>query len=72
MALTAEVGKLQRDREASSAEQAKPIPPPPPAAPAEQSDAEPAAALASLPAGMPARVLIRYLKNNADARAQGL
>ena len=70
VALTAEVGKLQRDREASSAEQAKPIPPPPPAAPAERSDAEPAAALASLPAGMPARVLIRYLKNNADARAQ--
>ena len=70
VALTAEVSKLQRDREASSAEQAKPIPPPPPAAPAERSDAEPAAALASLPEGMPARVLIRYLKNNADARAQ--
>ncbi len=70
VALTAEVSKLQRDREASSADQAKPIPPPPPAAPAERSDAEPAAALASLPEGMPARVLIRYLKNNADARAQ--
>ena len=70
VALTAEVSKLQRDREASSAEQAKPIPPPPPAAAAEQSDAEPAAALASLPEGMPARVLIRYLTNNADARAQ--
>jgi len=70
LALTAEVSKLQRDREASSAEQAKPFPPPPPAAPAERSDAEPAAALASLPEGMPARVLIRYLKNNADARAQ--
>ena len=70
VALTAEVSKLQRDREASSAEQAKPIPPPPPAAPAERSDAEPAAALASLPEGMPARVLIRYLKSNADARAQ--
>jgi hypothetical protein len=26
--------------------------------------------LASLPTGMPARVLIRYLPNNADARAQ--
>jgi hypothetical protein len=54
LALTAEVSKLQRDREASSAEQAKPIPPPPPAAPAERSDAEPAAALASLPEGIPA------------------
>jgi hypothetical protein len=70
VALTAEVSKLQRDREASSAEQAKPIPPPPPAAPAERSDAEPAAALASLPEGMLARVLIRYLKSNEDARAQ--
>jgi hypothetical protein len=70
LALTAEVSKLQRDREASSAERAKPIPPPPPAAPTERSDAEPVAALASLPEGMPARVLIRYLKNNADARAQ--
>jgi hypothetical protein len=69
-ALTAEVSNLLRDREASSAEQAKPIPPPPPAAPAERSDAELAAALAALPAGMPARVLIRYLKTNADARAQ--
>jgi hypothetical protein len=68
VALTAEVSKLQRDREASSAEQAKSIPPP--AALAERSDAEPAAALASLPEGVPARVLIRYLKNNADARAQ--
>ncbi|HEY6734248.1 MAG TPA: hypothetical protein VI256_10715 [Roseiarcus sp.] len=70
VALTAKVSKLQRDRETSSAEQAKPIPPPPPAAPAERSDAEPATALSSLPEGMPARVLIRYLKNNADARAQ--
>jgi hypothetical protein len=69
LALAAEVSKLQRDRQASSADQAEPIPPSP-AAPAERSDAEPAAALASLPEGMPARVLIRYLKNNADARAQ--
>jgi hypothetical protein len=69
-ALTGEVSRLQRDREASSAEQTKPIAPPPPAVPAERSDAEPVAALASLPEGMPARVLIRYLKNNADARAQ--
>ncbi len=70
VALTAEVSTLQRDREASSPEQAKPVPPPPSAAPAEMSDAEPAAALASLPKGMPARVLIRYLTKNADARAQ--
>jgi hypothetical protein len=70
VALIAEVSELQRDREAPSAEQAKPIRPPPPIAPAERSDAEPAAALASLPEGMQARVLIRYLKNNADARAQ--
>jgi hypothetical protein len=70
VALTAEVSKLQRDREASSPEQAKPVPPPPPTAPAERSDAEPAAALVSLPKGMPARVLIRYLTKNADARAQ--
>ena len=70
VALTAKVSKLQRDRETSSAEQAKPIPPPPPAAPAERSDAAPATALGSLPEGTPARVLIRYLKNNADARAQ--
>ena len=69
VALTAEVGELQRDREVSPAEQAKPIPPPLLAAPAERSNAEPAAALASLPEGMPARVLIRYL-NNGDARAQ--
>jgi len=69
VALTAEVNELQRDREASSAEQAKPIPPPPAAA-AERSVVEPEAALAPLPAGMPARVLIRYLKNNADARTQ--
>jgi hypothetical protein len=69
VALNAEVSKLQHDREASSAEQAKPVPPPP-AAPAERSDAESTAALASLPEGMPARVLIRYLTNNADARAQ--
>jgi hypothetical protein len=67
--LTAEVSKLQHDREAPSAEQAKPIPPRPPAL-AERSDAELTAAIASLPEGMPARVLIRYLKNNADARAQ--
>jgi hypothetical protein len=70
VALTAEVSALQRDRQASSPEKAKAVPPPPSAAPAERSDAEPAAALASLPKGMLARVLIRYLTKNADARAQ--
>ena len=34
------------------------------------STPEPSAALASLPQGMPARVLIRYPRNNADARRQ--
>jgi hypothetical protein len=68
-ALTAKVSGFERDREASFAEQAKPIPSPP-AAPAERSDSEPGPALTSLPAGMPARVLIRYLTDNADARAQ--
>jgi hypothetical protein len=69
-ALAAEVSGLQRERESPSAEQAVPPASPPPAAPAEQPESEPVAALASLPEGMPARVLIRYLANNADARAQ--
>jgi len=63
-ALAAEVSELQRERESPSAEQAVPPASLPPAA------SEPVAALASLPEGMPARVLIRYLANNADARAQ--
>jgi hypothetical protein len=69
-ALAAEVSGLQRERESPSAEQAVPPASPPPATPAEQPESEPVAALASLPEGMPARVLIRYLANNADARAQ--
>ena len=37
----------------------------------ERADPKPsAAALASLPEGMPVRVLIRYPRNNADARRQ--
>jgi hypothetical protein len=68
-ALAAEVSKLQHDREAP-ADETKSTPPPPPARPAERSVSEPLAALASLPEGMPPRVLIRYLANNADARAQ--
>jgi hypothetical protein len=69
-ALTAEVSRLQHDREAPSADEAKPPPAPPPAAHAKRAASDPFTALASLPTGMPARVLIRYLPNNADARAQ--
>jgi hypothetical protein len=69
-ALTAEVSRLQHDREAPSADEVKSPPAPPPAAHAKRSASDPFTALASLPTGMPARVLIRYLPNNADARAQ--
>jgi hypothetical protein len=69
-ALAMEVSRLERDRESPPAKQLVPPASPPPAAPAEQPESEPVAALASLPEGMPARVLIRYLANNADARAQ--
>jgi hypothetical protein len=73
-ALTAEVSRLQHDREAPPIDEAKSAPSPLPAAPAEPSKSEAAAAsaaaLASLPEGMPARVLIRFVPNNADARAE--
>jgi hypothetical protein len=69
-ALTAEVSRLQHDREAPSPDEAKSPPAPPPAAHAKRSASDPFTALASLPTGMPARVLIRYLPNNADALAQ--
>lgn len=69
-ALAAKVSQFEHERQASPAEQAAPAPSPPPAAPAEWSYSAQAAALASLPEGMPARVLIRYLANNAEARAQ--
>jgi hypothetical protein len=69
-ALSAEVSRLQHDREAPSAGGAKPPPAPPPAAHAKRAASDPFTALASLPTGMPARVLIRYLPNNGDARAQ--
>jgi hypothetical protein len=68
--LTAEVSRLQHDREAPSADEAKLPPAPPPAAHAKRAASDPFTALASLPTGMPARVLIRYLPNNPDARAQ--
>jgi hypothetical protein len=69
-ALTAEVSRLQHDREAPSADETKPPRAQPPAAYAKRSASDPFTALASLPAGMSARVLIRYLPNNWDARAQ--
>ena len=69
-ALTAEVSRLQHDREAPFADEAKSPPAPPPAAHAKPGASDPFSALASLPTGMPPRVLIRYLPNNADARAQ--
>ena len=69
-ALTAKVSMLERDREAPSSEHVNSTPSPLPPAPTERSGPDPVAALASLPAGMPARVLIRYLPNNGDARAQ--
>ena len=69
-ARTAEVSRLQHDREAPFADETKSPPEPPPAAHAKPGASDPFSALASLPTGMPPRVLIRYLPNNADARAQ--
>ena len=69
-ALTATVSRLEHDREAPSPTQGSSTPSPPLAAPTKRSDSEPVAALASLPQGMPGRVLIRYLASNADARGQ--
>jgi hypothetical protein len=67
-ALAAEVSRLERDRESS--EKANSGPAAATAIPAGGSDPQPSAALASLPEGMPARVLIRYPRGNADARRQ--
>jgi hypothetical protein len=67
--LAAEVNRLQHDRKAPLAEEAK-SPPAPPRGQTKGSVSDSLTALASLPTGMPARVLIRYLPNNADARAQ--
>jgi hypothetical protein len=70
-ALAAEVVRLERHPVSVAPEQAAPPASPRPAGPAERADPEPsAAALASLPEGMPARVLIRYARNHADARRQ--
>jgi hypothetical protein len=67
-ALAAEVGRLERHRDSTSPGQATSPASPPPAIPAERSDLEPSPASASLPDGMAARVLIRYPRNDADAR----
>ena len=67
-ALAAEVGRLERRGDSTSPGQTTPPAPPQPAIPAERSDLEPSLAAASLPDGMPARVLIRYLRDSPDAR----
>jgi hypothetical protein len=67
-ALAAEVGRLEHHRDSTSPGQANPLASPQPAIPVERSDLEASPASATLPNGMPARVLIRYLRNNADAR----
>jgi hypothetical protein len=68
-ALTAEVTRLQHERELPPNE-ATSTPASPSAALAKRFESESAAALASLPNAMPARVLIRYHFNSADARMQ--
>jgi hypothetical protein len=69
--LAAEVDRLEHHRDSAAPAQAEPPASPQPAGPAERSGPEPDdAALASLPEGMSARVLIRYPRNNADARRQ--
>ncbi len=66
--LAAEVDRLEHHREATAPAQVDTPAPPLPPRPADRSDPDPSAALASLPEGMPARVLIRYPRNNTDAR----
>ena len=67
-ALAAEVARLEHHGDSTSLGLGNAPVSPHPAMPAEQSDLEHSPASASLPEGMPARVLIRYLRNNADAR----
>jgi hypothetical protein len=67
-ALAAEVGWLTHHQDSISSGPPNSPASPRPAIPAERSDLEPSPASATLPDGMPARVLIRYLKDNADAR----
>jgi hypothetical protein len=66
-ALAAKVGQLERDRDSTApGEVTTPMKQQPTTA--EQSDLELSLVSATLPDGMPGRVLIRYLRNNADAR----
>ena len=67
-ALAAQVRRLEHHGDSTALELGNAPVSPHPAMPAEQSDLEYSPASASLPEGMPARVLIRYLRNNADAR----
>ena len=67
-ALAAQVRRLEHRGDSTALELGNAPVSPHPAMPAEQSDLEYSPASASLPEGMPARVLIRYLRNNADAR----
>ena len=66
--LAAEVGRLEHHGDSTSLGLGNAPVSPQPAMPAEQSDLEHSPAAATLPEGMPACVLIRYLRNNADAR----
>jgi hypothetical protein len=67
-ALAAEVHRLERHEDSPSPGQTNSTPSRLPIASVERSDYESVAALASLPKGIPARVVIRYLTHNADAR----
>jgi hypothetical protein len=67
-ALAAEVGRLERRQASTSSGQPNLLASPQPALSAERSNLESRLALATLPNAMPARVLIRYLKNNPGAR----
>jgi hypothetical protein len=76
-ALAAEVARLERQDKSSASQPANPPLPVSDsttavslAPPVTESSVDFSAASATLPQDMPARVLIRYLKNNADARAQ--
>lgn len=76
-ALAAEVARLERQEKLNSSQHANPPPPAPVAAsqtplpaapPVVESGLDLSAASASLPRGMPARVLIRYAGNSVEAR----
>jgi hypothetical protein len=66
--LAAEVGRLEHNGDSTSPRLGNAPVSPQPAIPAERSDLEASPASATLPEGMPTRVLIRYLRDNAEAR----